>query len=612
MPSATDQRYQTRRVWPLLSLVLLLAACGGGITAAGRAGATGPSGTVVFAQLDGSPPTYILPLFSGSAYFVNDQGWFEDLMWRPLYWFGYRGGPGFNPDVSVALPPRFTRDRGRTVATITLKPYRWSDGRPVTTRDVAFWISLLEANRAHWAPYVPGTVPDNVSAIRYLDARTFQVTFDRSYSTTWLFENELTQIIPIPQHAWDRTRAGGPVGNFARTPAGAQAVYRFLNQQAGTLPTYASNPLWQVVDGPWRLSSYDPATFAAAFVPNPRYSGPIKPRIAHLVEAPFTSATAEFDSLEAGRVDYGYVPFNDFSTIRALEAKGYRIHPWGQSDWGGLVPNYARLDPAAAILKQLYVRQAMTHLIDMSAITRVFWHGQAYYAAGPVPDPGGNSPLVTAYARHDPYPYSAAAAVGLLRRHGWRIRPGGASVCRRPGSGPGQCGVGVRGGQTLTFRLLYTAGEVTESAIVQTIQSSFTRAGIALEVRAAPGNAELAQESTCIQAARCSFDLNYVTTFWPFGEPEFYPTGESAFGCASIGNYTNWCNPTTQTLIDRAETVPGLTPLFQYEDAMARLQPVIFVPEPVYQLSAVRRGLLGTQPQDPYLAIYPETWSWAR
>ena len=42
---------------------------------------------------------------------------------------------------------------------------------------------------------------------------------------------------------------------------------------SGDLDTYGSNPLWQVVDGPWRLSSYDVSGGQITFVPNPATPG---------------------------------------------------------------------------------------------------------------------------------------------------------------------------------------------------------------------------------------------------------------------------------------------------------------------------------------------------
>ena len=38
--------------------------------------------------------------------------------------------------------------------------------------------------------------------------------------------------------------------------------------------TYATNPLWQDVYGPYKLSSFNATTGAYTLAPNPSYSGP--------------------------------------------------------------------------------------------------------------------------------------------------------------------------------------------------------------------------------------------------------------------------------------------------------------------------------------------------
>ena len=55
-------------------------------------------------------------------------------------------------------------------------------------------------------------------------------------------------------------------------------MYSFLTgkTEAGDLGTYATNPLWQVVDGPFKLTAYDATDNGATVVPNPSYSGPVK------------------------------------------------------------------------------------------------------------------------------------------------------------------------------------------------------------------------------------------------------------------------------------------------------------------------------------------------
>ena len=115
---------------------------------------------------------------------------------------------------------------------------------------------------------------------------------DRAYSHQWLLYDQLSQIWPIPQQSWDRTSVTGPVGNYDTTTAGAKAVYNFLNGQSEDEDTYATNPLWKTVDGPWLVSAFSPSTGYNAFVPNPHYTGPGKPKIAKFEELPFTSAAA--------------------------------------------------------------------------------------------------------------------------------------------------------------------------------------------------------------------------------------------------------------------------------------------------------------------------------
>ena len=107
--------------------------------------------------------------------------------------------------------------------------------------------------------------------------------------------NELSQITPMPA-AWDRT-ASGP-SNCDTTVSDCAAVYSYLAAQAKDLDTYATNPTWAIVDGPWKLSAFN-ADGHITFVPNKSYSGPIKPKLAAFQEVPFTTDAAEYDVLQS-------------------------------------------------------------------------------------------------------------------------------------------------------------------------------------------------------------------------------------------------------------------------------------------------------------------------
>ena len=50
------------------------------------------------------------------------------------------------------------------------------------------------------------------------------------------------------------------------------------------MTTFATNPLWKVVDGPWTLSPSG-STGYYTYVPNKHYSGPDKPILSKVVKS---------------------------------------------------------------------------------------------------------------------------------------------------------------------------------------------------------------------------------------------------------------------------------------------------------------------------------------
>src|SRR5579862_8142480 len=143
---------------------LALAACSGGSTgnSSGGKGTVVHGGKVTMAYPPGTEPVDIFPMFPASDDTTQEIFWFVEQMWRPLYWFGNTsGGMTLNPSLSLANPPVFSN--GNKTVTITMKHWKWSDGKPITTRDVEFWINLLKANKSNYANYVPGYFPDDIA-----------------------------------------------------------------------------------------------------------------------------------------------------------------------------------------------------------------------------------------------------------------------------------------------------------------------------------------------------------------------------------------------------------------------------------------------------------------
>jgi peptide/nickel transport system substrate-binding protein len=560
-------------------------------------------GTVTVALTPGEQFNYIFPLLNTENAIGANIEYSEYLMWRPLYWFGGPNSVGMNTTYSLADPATITSSPGHTTATIQLKPYRWSDGKPVTSRDVQFWFNLLVANKDNWWGYTPGEFPDNVSAFTIISPSRFSVTFKGSYSAAWLY-NELGQLIPCPQQTWDKESPTGPVGNYDKTPAGALAVGNFLLGQNKDTGTYATNPLWQVIDGPFRLTSYVASTGDATYVRNTKYSGPATGSIHELRVLSFTSDDAEFDSLlSAGGITYGYLPFNDAAQVARVAADGYKIAAW--QTWGITYMSMNFASPqVGAIFDQLYVRQAMQSLINQAGYIESFLAGYGNATYGPVPLVP-SSPFVSSAEKKNPYPYNPAYAISLLRNHGWKINPHGADVCTRPGPGPNECGTGITAGEKLSFTLQYSTGTQGVTEEEASLQSSFSQAGIQLSPAGAPFATVVGADVPC--SNRSCWQLNYYGQGWYFDPGYNDPDGSVIFATGGEDNGGSYSNATADALMGNLEA-GGYPALYKYEDYIAKQLPVLWLPQFDAQISAVSNKLIGTLPQDPDGNIYPENW----
>ncbi len=600
------------RFLPGLALcALMLAGSGSLATGALAPEVQASSGaTVKFGLPPNEIPNSIFPLVD----LVSNANLFDlqYLLYRPLYWFGTNGTPVLNEKYSLGDAPVFSNG-GKTV-TITLKSYHWSDGRPVTNRDVEFWMDMLIANKSDWFDYVPGLFPDNVASMSFPAAtpEQFSLTFDKAYSQTWLTYNELSQIIPIPQQAWDRTSATGPIGDYDETASGAKAVYSYLTSQATTVSTYASNPIWKVVDGPWELTTYSSATGYAVFTPNPDYTGPKQGNVTKFEEIPFTSDAAEFDALRSGQLDYGYVPSQDLDQESYLKSHGYQIADWVGWGYNSIVLNYTN-PSVGALFSQLYIRQALQRSIDQPEIDHDVFKDTAYPTYGPVPVKP-SSPFLTDEEKDNPLPYSLAAARQLLKSHGWTIHVGGEDRCERPGTGAGECGAHISKGEGLAFTQEFASGSETFAAAVEAIKSAWSEAGIQVTLQQKPTNVIFLNLSPCVDGkGGCSWEMANIGApgSTPTYSPDYYPTGETFFTTGAATNVGGYSNPEMNSLIRQTQLNSSLKVFDRYEDFAATQLPDLWEPNFYYQISVIRTSLKGVLPQNPNLNINPEMWTFS-
>jgi peptide/nickel transport system substrate-binding protein len=620
----------------VLAIALTISLVGELAMPAPTSGAASPSSrsTATWAEPAGTPPDYIFPFMSPQLFDASNVSQFQYLMYRPLYWFGKGATADLDPSLSLANEPMYSaRD---TSVTITLKPYRWSNGEKVTARDVMFWMNMLHAEKANWAAYEPGgdNIPDNVKDVT-VDSPT-KVTFQLTgpFNERWYTYNQLSQITPLPI-AWDKTSLTAPAGSggcskglYGTVDNQCAAVYTFLSEQAGydpddpgatnsALSTYATNKLWQVVDGPWRLQHFD-AAGNLTFVPNPRYSGPVKPTLKKFVELPFSSDKAEYDALAAGKVDVGYLPTQDVtgSTGNPLKVGpnnprlgDFRLAPlytWSINYFPYNFDSTGDGGNAGPIFKQLYFRQAMQYLVDQPRDIEKLSHGYGIGTYGPVPVVPQDSPT-PAESTSNPYRYNPNRAKALLAGHGWQVVPGGISTCRQPGTGKGECGVGITKGAKLAFTLQYASGTPIVRQTMDAEQSSWARAGIHVSLSAAPFDTVLGTATPCPKG--CVWEMANWGSGWLFS-PAHYPTGEEIFQTGGASNPGGYSSPTNDANIKT--TMTSQVGLATYQSYLAEQLPVVFQPSYATAMTEIRNGLGGVTPQSVLWQLNPEAWRWTR
>jgi peptide/nickel transport system substrate-binding protein len=541
-----------------------LAGCSGGSSGSLRttlggafgtipASATGAqhAGTVTWAEPPQAQPTWILPLVTTEADSSNNISEFEYEMWRPLYWFGNGVAPTFSAAMSLAGPPVWSNG-DKTVTVILKSSYKWSDGQPVTSRDVLFWYDEVKAaikeSPVNWGPYTPGLgIPDRVASVTTRGASTVVFTLDKAVNPGWFWDDELSLVVPMPSAIWAKASASGPVLDFT-VPTNATKIYNYLAAASKSLSSYATNPLWQTVDGPYTLTAFDASSGAFMLTPNTAYSGPHAHTMSTVQAIPFTSPTAEFDAVRSGAVDVGFIPLVDIPEVKVVKASGYNV--FGYPLFGFDYVAYNFRDTTGhfdAIIAQLYVRQAMAHLEDEAGYIKAFFGGAGGAAYGPVPVLPV-SPYAPADAVTDPYPFSVPAAISLLKSHGWTVRPGGTDVCTKAGSAAGECGAGIPAGTGLAFNLAFATLPPFLEEMVTDLASQAAKAGITIRLQADTNNFIATNYDNAVPADKAYVDKWAMAAFGGFVDSP-YPTTLGIFNSTGPYNFGSYANSAADKLI---------------------------------------------------------------
>lgn len=580
-----NQRRVRSIVVALAAAATILSACSGGASTKDvassysslppEAGHPTDGGTATVALTPGLSPNYIYPYPPAAA---NGTVIARGQLWRGLYRASGSGDEVVDAELSMAEPPETSADR-KTV-TITLKDWQWSDGKPVTADDVVFSLDLLKAalaeSPANWSFYTPGQFPDGVTAAAQ-DDRTVILSFEKAYNSSYLL-SMLTLLYVMPSHAWSIAEDGGQHLDFT-DPENARAIYDYLTKESEDQSTFATNPLWKVVNGPYQLKSFDPTTGSFSLVPNDAYSGPGDSRLDEIDFKAFTSASAVLNQFKAGNLTVGTLDSSFVTEIGELKDDGYNVYGApAPARFDGLTINFANtVDDFDKIIAQPYVRQALQHLIDQEGYieSRGIYNGAAspnYSIAG------ADSPYPPAFDDDPTYPYDPDAAEELLTQHGWDVQDGGTTTCVRPGTGDDECGAGIPDGQAISFTLASANTPSYVGARDIAFASEAKKLGIKVEVVTKSLNYMYANYGNSYAPANKNdwAMQDYGALYLAAG----YPSSNTVFNTTGSFNLGSYSNPEADRLINASTygADPGV--LADETTTISEDLPVLFFPTP--------------------------------
>jgi len=458
-----------------------------------------------------------------------------NLMFMQLIWVNRFHTIDYSRSLASAVT---TPDNGRTYK-ISLRPWHWSDGVPVTAADVAYTFNMVKQLGGTWPGFGTGGMPDIIASLTVNDPAHFTIVLKRQVNPEWFILNGLQTLIPVPAHIW---------GRYTQDQI-------WQNQ--------SSPAFFQVVDGPLVIKRLA-IGLDAEFVPNPAYEGP-KMHFSRFIMKFMDSENAELQAVESGDLDMANVPFPLFDMAQHLP--GLHIVTLEPAySWNELIPNIA--NPGSTFFADVRVRQALADAISQPQIIQLAMHGQGdpvYNGVPPVP-----ASFLSPAARSKNYPvgYDPQRARALLEQAGFS---------------PGPDGIMKKGGTRLSFTILVPAGQEMRIEMAESIQQTLRAAGIEMKVHQVEFNQVL---DLLVGAPEKWEAILLATTINP------YPTGEAQFLTGAFYNNNGYSDPTMDKLITASTDQPGMNGLFAYEDYAAEQQPVIFLPVEKYSV-LVRNGLHG-------------------
>ena len=426
------------------------------------------------------------------------DGFMAFLMFEPLVSADDKGNPV--PMLATSVPSiengGISKD-GLTVTYTLRKDAKWTDGVPVTSKDVKWsWSAIMnDANNIvsrHGYDYVKSIdTPDDYTVIVHLKQKfapfvnSFFAMSDQPYPVA-------------PEHVLSK--------------------YKDINQ----IP-FSNEP--NVSDGPFRFAEWSRGDHIK-LVANPDFFMG-KPGLDEIILKVIPDESTSVNQLKTHAVDYMFQASpNTYPSLQgAPDVKLVWVNVNGYED--------VQLNLARPLLTDPLVREAIAYSIDKHQLVETLTHGQMKQATEDIPDwMWAFNPAVHSYP-HDP-----AKARDLLRQAGWS---------------PGPDGIMRKNGEPLILVMVSNNSNATRRQASLQLQAMMRQAGIQAEIKYYPGDVLFAPAGMGGILQLGKFDLSLAG--WYAG---IDPDDSSQFMCQNFPpggyNYSRYCNPDMQAAQNAALT----------------------------------------------------------
>ncbi|HVS46677.1 MAG TPA: peptide ABC transporter substrate-binding protein [Verrucomicrobiae bacterium] len=354
------------------------------------------------------------------------------LMFEPLLTADDKGNP--LPMLASVVPTAQNGGISKDGLTITyhlVKNAKWTDGIPVTSKDVKFsWQAIMNPNNN----IVSTNGYDDVKSIVTPDDFTVVVHLSKKFSpfvNTFFAESD--QPYPIaPEHIL--------------------AKYPNINQ-------IQFNEEPNVSDGPFRFAEWVKGDHVTLVRNDGFFLG--TPKLARIDLRIIPDENTSVNSLKTHDVDWIYqASIDNYEALK--DVPDTRIAWVGVNGYESIQINTAR-----PFLTDVRVRQAVAYALDKQRLVDTLTYGQDQIAAEDIPhwlwayDPGVQ-----------PITHDLGKAKGLLAQAGWS---------------PGADGIMQKNGQPLTLVLVSNNSNVTRRKASVQIQAMLKQAGMDVQIKYFPG-----------------------------------------------------------------------------------------------------------------------------